>query len=392
MFNFKSHGEEIGNYLVLDIRSSSVGLGVIQYKKNSKPKVIYSDRRYIYFEEKSDSDNFVKRFMEEIDKILVNFENNGLKDAKINKAFVLYSSPWYISKTREVTISKKEPFTFTKEIFNVIINDEKTADPQKDSRLKIIERDVTDILVNGYKLAEPFGKKVEDLKIVFFTGAIAKDTHKNIEDKIKEKFNVEDIQHRTHSFVLFTTIRNLFINVDNFAFFDVGGEITDFGHVENDILKKSIGIPFGKHHFIREVGGKCKFDRHTALSLMKITATGQADHRCGPNTQEVIESIEEQWYETLNQTVKENIPTKILPENIFVTSDEDVSDYINHVFKKRQSDELSSISSKNQKLISVNNNLFKDYVSYKEGISKDIYMSLVATFLSDTISSVEYKK
>ena len=116
-------------------------------------------------------------------------------------------------------------------------------------------------------------------------------------------------------------IKELYIEENNCCFMNIGGEVTEFGIIEDDVLVKFSTFPMGIHSFSRELntftGGK------ENVNTMNFVGDSNVDHTKDEKIKKIIEKISAEWVSQVKNIIKE-FPGEI-PKKTFIlnNSEED---------------------------------------------------------------------
>lgn len=372
--------------LLVDIRSSSIGIAILSHKKNNV-EVFHTKRYPIFFKTETDAANFST----EVQKVLaLAIEETASKiipliskiktPAKIKTVHLFFGSPWYVSKTKSLKLKKSVPFTFTKEMFDSLIKKEGAM--SQSTKDKTIEKDITQVILNGYELHDPFNKKATEILLSFYISNISKSTSEKTSALISKHFPKTEIKYYTHGGMLFNVLRNIFFNLNNYTFFDIGGETTDVGVVQNGSLKGISTIPYGKHDFIRNVSKVCKTNYDTVLSSLKLLAEGRLEIKCEGDIESLFKKEEIIWAEKIKEAVAKIIDINQIPQKICIVADKEFI---------KIAEKLSNSSSLKEKLFQDNDKInvitldqgkIGAHLEYGKGVKKDIMLELGALHIT----------
>lgn len=374
--------------VVLDIRSSSIGVALVKVHELDNPEIIYSYRKYIEFNKRQDGDTFISSMLSLLGEILENLSTEGMKvlsekfpKSKVRKGRVFYSSPWYSSNIKNVAIKKQKPFVFKKDDLEEFINKEIKEVPFK-RQTTMIEKDITHVVINGYEVDNPFNKRAVALSVSLYISEMADETLKLIKSALSEKLPEIQFSHRTHSLALFTTIRNTFPHTPTYMFMDIGGEITDIGIIEHNSLVHSISIPLGRNYVLREVAEETKMKISEVSNTLENLFTDEFMNPKAKKVRNALEKVKTTWVNKIKESL-EGAKVEI-PKNIFLNSDSDIRD----VFKSFMEDDRLYIKEENttalNNIITLKNDTFNHLVNYLPGCKKDPFIEIESIFLHNS--------
>jgi len=326
-FSKKKEGEVV---LILDIRSSSIGAGLVLIQ-GDETKILYTTRKDIYFSKNQQSDSFSKVSFKVLTKIMQEIAEKGIPllaendeiPNNISYALSMYASPWFDAKTKEISLSRSKPFKLTEKIFERMVEEEIRQLRNRSTETMTVEKEVTNVLINGYTMTDPFHKKVTNLDFSFYVSQMAKSDLKIVENIIEKSISVKKVFHKTHPLVLSSVIKNVFSSTNSFILIDVGGEVTDISITKDDSLLSLATIPLGKHHFVREISNECKQEIPVAHSSFKMYFDKTSHSECSDGIEKILASMGKEWRAQLIEGLREVYPEEEIPQNIFLTADDD---------------------------------------------------------------------
>src|SRR3989338_8887929 len=171
MFGLASSKEKEELVLVFDVGSSSVGGAFFVMKKSGIPKLIFSLREPIAFEEKINIDRFLLLTIKSLEIVASKICLKGI--GAPSKVFCVLSSPWHVSQTRTVNLEKNIPFIFTPELASSLIDkeiklfeDEHLAKYENGAGgIRSIELKNMKVMLNGYEAPNPVNQKAKMLSM-----------------------------------------------------------------------------------------------------------------------------------------------------------------------------------------------------------------------------------
>jgi len=303
--------------LVISMKSSSVEISVINLDKT--PELLFAKKEKLLFQEVLTSSDFIDKSFSVLQRLLRGNSldiSTQLKDSR--ECEVIFHSPWFLPEL--VSEKNKGQKISLKKFFN-----DKVIPPKQDDYIQI-ENKITNILLNGYHLTKLKDEESSDIEINIFRSYISKETGEKIKEILKKEFNNLNVFDFSSSAMQnYESLKSLFINEDNFIFFNIGGEITELGVVENDILTFSSTVPVGTHLFSREldtfIAEKGNLD---SLSFLSNKST---DEKLDKVRLKKIEKIKKIWSEEVISNLKDE--NKSLPKKVFIISNSDTIEFFN---------------------------------------------------------------
>lgn len=322
--------------LLVDIGSASVGAALVTIEKGKPPHVVAGVREDISFQEVLSSARFLFSMNHALDKVLktLQAEINELSSQGTvvlpSHIFCTLSSPWFILKTRNINIARQKEFEVTAHTLEEFIDEDivllkedlKETLPLQD--IRIIEKKILHIKLNGYEIINPYKQKTSQIEISTVVGVSSEKVIHSIEQKIKSFFYVNSVHFGVFPVAAFSAIRDIFPTEKNFLFLDITGEATDVSLIENDILVSTVSFPRGKNFIIREISACLRTVHEEATTLFLMFLRGDLHDAQHTQIAEIVARAEKEWLTRFEKTIAVFSEKRILPNKIFFTVDTDV--------------------------------------------------------------------
>jgi len=328
--------------LLIIIRSGSVSFTLVDYHtvEFTKPYILFNKKTAITFASEVDAETFICKTEAVVEKELETFITeaaryfieNELGQIDINDVSVIYSAPWYGVITQDIVIQKEQEFELTEKKFNEIVVEQVKKNNKTD--YDIIERHITHVILNGYELTNPFGKKAKELTISIYVSYLEKKCKKGMNEIVEKHTGAKEIHFGTQPLVSFLSLRDLLHMHHSYAQVHVTSETTEFYIIKQGAIAYIAQIPFGKKWIIDSYSKKTKYSAEVALSKIKQFKKGDEEDA-------VLTSIKKSWVKSFLHLLQDaNIQ---LPNYLYMTGDQDVQHIItNFVQSVETSDAMFS--------------------------------------------------
>ncbi len=380
--------------ILIDIGNGSTTGSVVVYSKDAKPKFIYVVKKFFVISDKVDGlklEAEMNSLLEQMLAILTqkSFEHKYWqgKKKKFDKILISFSSPWFISKTKNIHLEKDKEFVISKNFLDGIMNQEvevlknelHTQNPEE--TFEVIERSIVHSKINGYTLDDAIGKNTKSFDASLYMSVVSD----NFIEKILE--NLYKHTHVTHDNVLintfplisFTVIRDLFTKEQNFIIMDVTGEVTDVTMVKGDIIVDTVSIPSGRNFIIRQISKNFNVSTEIAESTLKLFLSKKLEDATSNQMSELMVSVEKEWSIYFENALTELAPDMNLPSTMFLTAEGDTADiYVD--FLNMPKTDTTSIFRKNLKLNYINLEKTSSFYVNESGFALDEFIVLIALF------------
>lgn len=326
----KSHPKMIP-VAVFDISSSSIAgaHSLVPKAQEEAPHLSILASTRVFSEPKEDIniELFVSSALTNLDTVI-----NTLKKADNHKPkdiHVLLASPWFISQSRTIVYTKTTPFVCTEKLINTLIEKEVQFVVEHDMGRfgsmghdgTIIEKQITQITLNGYTTNNPFGKKTKSLEISITVTVSPKQIITALTDHLQKGYGESRIRFTTSPYATYIVARDFLKCPNDIMLVDIGEETSDIAFVKNDLFLYQQSFPVGFYELYREVASS----KHTTLTetraLIETFRLGKLSALMSSNIQKALESFSDKWGKALGEHVggESNKIIKI-PSNIYIIS------------------------------------------------------------------------
>jgi hypothetical protein len=380
--------------VVCDIGSASVAVGLVLFEEGKLPNILYTIRVPISIIEKPDSKGLelsMARFFEEALKkfsqdIPQRAEYKELLNKTITDVYAIYSSPWYVSKTSTIRIEKSKPFLLDRGSINRLINEEEqefeaeAVSGKYDSiihkDIKMIERELVRVKLNGYETSDPFLKEISHAELSLYMSLIPHTIFAKLEELSEKYLHTRKVSSFTFPLVSFGAVRDLFPHESDFILLDIAGEMTDASVVVNGVITNSSSFSLGRNSLIRKIKERFGVSYEIALSYIDMLVSDSLEEGMAKEVKLEVDIFNSLWLQTFNEASIRLKGSEALPTKIFLTIDEDVSSVFKKNFDKTGVDNSPIWSVTLLTPLAVSNK-----VSYGKFVFPDPFISLESIFI-----------
>ncbi len=329
---------------VFDIGSGSVSGAMVKIPLEGKgiPVILKSISNEIKFKGEFNFNSFIADMVSTLHE-----SANSLYDKKIgapDEIQCVLASPWYLSETRAIKYSNNNSFTFTKRLGSELIEKEilnlkevyKNKYNTKDSSSEMIEQHTMSVVLNGYTIEEPIGKKCRSLEMNMIISLAPQLCLDKIRQTLSKTFHHTKVGFSSFTLMSYLAVRDKYINEDSYLLLDVRGEITDVGIVTKGVLKAVLSFPFGKKTFFKYMCTKMEIELRDAKELFKLYSDNNLSSEYKDKVTPLFQSIQNSWSEAFRQCISILPRTLILPSTIFLTADSDIKNWFADVLRSEE--------------------------------------------------------
>lgn len=332
-FLFSSKKEKL--VAIFDIGSGSVGGALVQMPndKDGLPTIVSSTRVEIVERKEIDFNLFLKDMNLALGFAARNIYNS--KKGAPDEIVCVLASPWYISETRLIKMTKDSPFTFTTKVVDELLAKEissldslyKSKYGDTDSLPEVIEHPVVGVSLNGYHVNDPLGKKTRSIEMNMVISLSPKVCLDAIKETISKNFHHTKVSFSSFMLASFISVRDRYMNNDSYLIMDIGGEVTDIGIVSKGILKDSLSFPYGRKTVFRKICRQMNIELRDTYELFSLYTKNTLSEKQKDKFLPVLKSIEEAWGSSFRECISTLPKALTLPNISFITIDPDVKDW-----------------------------------------------------------------
>lgn len=398
MFSFNNTAEETS--IIIDIGNGTITGALVLFSGNSKPKFVYINKSYFSISEQIDTvkmeiemTTLLENTISQIIKVGVNSSKMQNRSKKISRVLLSFSSPWFLSKTKNINLNNDKEFIITENFLNnILINEvdlytKELEGEYSGQSFSVIEKSIIHGKINGYSLDNSIGKNTKKFDAYIYMSAV----HKVFLNKILEivhksaSVSTRNIHLCTFPLVSFATIRDYFTKDNDFLIMDITGELTDITLVRNEIVDKTVSMPSGKNFLIRQVSKNMNVSSEIAESTLKLYINKKLDDQTSIKINEILLSLEKEWSIYLENSLMELSPTMTLPSNLYLTVDSEYFAIFESFLSVSKMDQ-TNLFRKNLKISRIDINTLSAFYENNTGSVLDEFIVLISLFYKKNIS------
>ncbi|MBI2120950.1 MAG: cell division FtsA domain-containing protein [Parcubacteria group bacterium] len=373
--------------VMFDVGSASVGVAVALLSPGSKPKVIFTAREHMVFQENLKFDRFVSSMLDALlgaGGALLHFSlppNSGQMFS------VFFASPWYASQTRISRRNFPEPTVITDEVLRDIqkkeVQDFQEFEMQKLGKDAIVlETETIQVKLNGYETAVPKGKTASAIQTSTYVSIAPQNIATAVSKKISGLFHNRNISAHSFSFVSFAVIRDIFAQQKSFFFVDISGEVTDVSLIRDNVLQETRTFPLGKNALLRKIASGLGASYAEALSFFAMSKESALHPEQQQKVKKVLDEAREEWLSAFQGSLEEVAKIdSFLPHDLFFTADADVSQWFMENIQDHESHKLI-LADKSFVVRPLDAAFLSSFCETASGVDRDPFLMTEAIFLS----------
>lgn len=316
--------------LVFQLGSGSLSGGIIKFTEKPGETVLYYGKELIPFQAEISAEKHLNLMKTSLTNLAHKIQSDGLKNIsltskksiKFDRVFYTFSSPWSTSQTKIIRVKEPKPIKITQVYLNKLISEqEKQFLSGPLSTSQVIEKKIIQVKINGYVVNDFYGKSAKDLELVVFFTAVPVEILKLVESAVSKTFNVKNVWCHSLALSVFSIVRNLFPQKEDFICLDINEEMTDILTIKDDIITSNSSIPFGRNNYLRELSASANVSEEVADSMIKLHNSKSHDELAAIKLSVSMDKVATVWstkvFEVLD-CLKEKV---CISDSIFLISD-----------------------------------------------------------------------
>lgn len=305
--------------------------GLVYHQKGKKPVVVSARKKNLKYYTERDRDQIETLILAEFENLIKEIKTEDFpklhnkKCGKPDTALVVLSSPWYLSETNTIKMQEAVPFLVTEDLVNkATANIIKAYKGEKDN-ITVLEQNFLSVIVNGYTVVNPIGKKVKDLDINVFTSYARAESIKKIEDIVSSNFHLHNIHIHSQALVSFSAINDLYPQVKDYTLIDITSALTEVLIIKVNVLKDTASFPQGRYFLMQNVAKIMGCAEDAAESLIEAYLNNKLETDTQVKIADAIKASEKEWLSSLSGVLRQVNVKGVLPKNIYLFATHDIS-------------------------------------------------------------------
>lgn len=319
--------------VLITIGSSACSGAYVEYKTGDQPTIHYNTRHLIEPREGEDLKTAMLRTLDLVGTDLIEIGAPTLRretgSGSVGGVLISVAGPWQETKVRTETVQPGKPFTFTRHMLSEIVASNAEV---PENRIGFGESVIATIL-NGYDIADPFGKKANRAEIVILSSTLDKDVTEQIRNRIRKLYHTHSISFTAFAPVTYAVLRDLYPHERDFLVLDVAMEDTDLAFVKAGLLVDVGTLQFGLNKLLdaTHAAERMTVEEESGISAsLPVTATqpGYINPNRNARFAEHADAARDEWLRGLSDLLKKFAEFHALPRTLFVVAQPNARDYL----------------------------------------------------------------
>lgn len=317
--------------IVFHIGSASVGAGLLRLECGKGPHVMYSLRELIPYRDSVAPERFIADMLGALKKVNARISSEALQAVghkfKAKHVYYVLSSPWTVTQAKVASIREQKPFVLTKARVDHIVDSQTKAA----EGLQLFEKRVVDVKLNGYQIADPYGKKARSADISLFMGFVPKTILNGVIDSAARTYHPKDTRLASFALASYLAARDIFHDQSDFIFLDIGGELSDVSVVRDGAVVETASFPLGRNSIIRKLQVDLGISAEEVISLVRTYEEGVADESLAAGLRPVLDAATTAWMSGFREALDRIASGKTLPRQAYLVVNDDFARFFERI-------------------------------------------------------------
>ena len=384
--------------LLVNIGSGAISAGLVARSAGQKPTIIYSVYLPFKIEEAPEKNKLIGTMESLLDLVLSLVVKDGMtlpywkgKSKHISSGLVSFSSPWFVSKIKNIELQRDRAFLINQTFIQSILESEKKIFVEEQSggesgtgrEIIAIENIFTDFKINGYSITDYLGQKTKNFSASLYISAVPKSIADIVYGQLSKHFsiNTKNISMNSFPFVSFVVTKNIFPALSNFLLIDVTAEMTDIVLIKKKSVTEIVSFPSGRNFIIRQISKKFGVSSQIAESILHMNNTKKSDDETAIQMQEVLSDAEKEWSIYFENAFVELSKNSTLPSFICLTSGEDVAN-LYYDFLGTHKEDATAEFRKNIQIFHLDTSAMSHLYNTNPKFKPNVFLSVLTIFSS----------
>jgi hypothetical protein len=379
MFSFSSKNKE-EVVALFDISSGSVGGAMILNSENGVPTIISSFRKNFKLKEEQNTNLANKEILISLTEVASTIQKSVHRSP--DKVYAVISSPFVKSSLKKIKHKAPESFLFTEKFAKDLVKNElEKFKTENNDFEEVVDKRITNILLNGYEIKKPNGKRAKECEIDVFLSLADPLVLEKIEDVISKIYH-KDVKFASNIFANFVVVRDILDTLNDFITIDVGEEVTEVSVMREDNLLEVGYMPFGKNTFIRYLSKEIKRDIGDTFSLITLYKKGHLHDANVAKIEKSVREVNKSWINSLKKTLRDLLFDTLIPPNIFLICDKDSENFYKNLLSVGNFPEFTTTNDSFNVIIP-SDNILRDFYKISLGTKKDKDLIIKSIFIAN---------
>lgn len=367
--------------VLITIGSSACSGAYVEYTTGEQPTIHYNTRHLIESRDGEDLKTAMLRTLDMVGTDLIELGAPTLRretgSGSVDGVLISIAGPWQETKVRTETVQPGTPFTFTHRMLSEIVA---SHTPASENRVSFGESVIATIL-NGYDIADPFGKKANRAEVVILSSTLDKGVTEEIRSRIRKLYHTHSISFTAFAPVTYAVLRDLYPHERDFLVLDVATEDTDLAFVKAGLLVDVGTLQFGLNKLLdaTHAAERMTVEEESGVQSATSNQPGYIKPDRNARFSERADTARDEWLKSLADLLKQFAQLHALPRTLFVVAQPNARDYLKRTLDSSILHELW-LSDEPLSIIPITSEQFTGKLRTKAHAETPIFLSILALY------------
>ncbi|HQU07827.1 MAG: hypothetical protein B7X04_01085 [Parcubacteria group bacterium 21-54-25] len=377
---FRQHAAE--SVVLIDIGSASISGAYARIDRAARPVLYYTARVPIRARSATTGAADMEHALSELATMLVirgaPVMAHAVGKGTIDKVLVSIAAPWQETRTRTERVHRPTPFRFTRRLMEDMVKKITLPLPGYTQTNKM----VVATLLNGYEVAEPFGKSAHTAEVIALSSSVVDAVAQTVTTIMRRTFHTDQVTLTAFVPVAYTVLRNLYPHEEDFLIMDVTGEATDLALIKQGLLVEVASVSSGLNTLRRAALAAGFSDSSSTESLRTVEEVALIDMEHNPKFTQRMRVARDEWIDKLSEAFQALTVKYALPRAIFLLAGEEALGFLKHVLDDESDLQRLWLSDDALPILALDPGQFARHVTYRDNARGDTFLSLLALYVA----------
>ena len=235
------------------------------------------------------------------------------------------------------------------------------------------------ILLNGYEISKPFGKKATRAELIILSSLLDTTVAKAVENTLRKTYHTHALTMTAFAPAAYSVFRDIYPHEKDFLILDISGEATDVIFVKHGLLVNVTSISHGVGELMRSSLRAGRTEPQDDNSLMDPARNVRFESR--------MEESEKEWLGKIQTTLQEFAAGHALPRTLFMLADKDSQEYLKRLLDNTEMRSLW-LTTEPLRVIPVVSSHFAAFIKARGEAEGDVGLELLGLYSTKTTKSL----
>lgn len=260
--------------MIISIETGRVLLSIVDNKSDQSMSISYLEHYLMPFDETPTPTELSRKLLATVEEALVDFGKSAQARSHVDiELLFLLGSPWHVSWSDTIHISKDKPFKVSAREIEEAVN---STFRSSHNGFTIISRHIMGYKMNGYSMGDPMGKITSSLDMHAYVESAPEAVITSLSSVIRKHLPHISMSFTTASFAAVEAVKH-YSNMKDMILILPEYDVTDVILVKNGMIQSMASLPWGGASMARDLFGKVSSGIEEAFAKSNRLLSGELD-------------------------------------------------------------------------------------------------------------------